>query len=278
MGGIVGGGGGEPSGQGPSQTTVQKSEPWAAQQPYLTKGFEEAQKLFLDTTPTYYQGNTVVPFSDETTQAMDLTKQRALSGSPLNNASRDQIAKTINGDYLYGGEGFNAAVDAATRRVLPQVDSQFGMSGGYGSGLAQEAKTRAITDAFASQYGQERTNQQNASMFAPQLAEAEYNDIARLAAVGGQKEALAGEVTADQIARHDFDQSVKQRQLQNYMNLVQGQYGGETTKTSPGAPYYNNTGAGILGGALGGASLAKSIGFGGMGTGIGAALGGLLGM
>jgi len=277
------GGGGEPSGGGGgSQTTVQKADPWSGQQPYLTKGFEQAEQRFLNTNPTYFEGSTVVPYSDETNLAMDMTKQRALSGSPITNSSVDELTRTLNGDYLYGGDGFNRAVEAATNRALPGIDSQFELSGRYGSGLAQEARARAVGDAFADQYGQERTNQLRAMMFAPQVAEMDYNDIGKLAAVGAQKEALQQETLADQVARHDFDQSVKQRQLQEYMNLVQGNYGSTTTQTSPAPQTYSNRGSGMLGGALMGMKGASMFGtaaspIGPVGLGMGGLLGGLLG-
>ena len=44
-------GGGSQSG---STTTVQKSDPWSGQQPYLTFGFNEAQNLFDSATPQYF--------------------------------------------------------------------------------------------------------------------------------------------------------------------------------------------------------------------------------
>jgi hypothetical protein len=45
-----GGGGG-----GGTQTTVQKSDPWSGQQPYLSQQFAEAQKLYQNKTPQYNQ-------------------------------------------------------------------------------------------------------------------------------------------------------------------------------------------------------------------------------
>lgn len=72
------------------------------------------------------------------------------------------LTDTARGDYLYGGDAFNAAVDAAMRRVMPAVGSAFGGSGRLRSGLADVALGQGVTDAFASQYAQERANQQAA--------------------------------------------------------------------------------------------------------------------
>jgi hypothetical protein len=277
-----GGGGGEqqPAMVGGTQTTVQKADPWEGQQPYLKTGFAEAQKRMLDFTPTYFPGNTVVPYSPETQAAMDLTAQRAISGSPITSASRDELTRTLSGDYLYGNPGYDRAVQAAMDKAMPGINSQFALAGRYGSGLNQEAMARAFGDAFADQYANERTNQMRAMMFAPQVAESEYSDFGKLASVGAQKEAMQQELLADQIARHDFAQSVKARQLQLYMDAIQGNYGNTTTSTGPAMQqptYYRNQGAGFLGGAMQGASLASTLGFGGMGMGVGGLLGGLLG-
>jgi hypothetical protein len=214
--------GGAPSGGGGGGTqttqTVEKADPWEGQQPYLSRGFQEAQRQFLDQAPPdFYPGSTVVPYSPETNLAVQMQTNRAINGSPIQQSGTDQLTQTLrgdylsnigdifynpmqqqvqnqvisplmgnsymnqmegiyntsplgaatnsnvmrnmNGDYLYGGSGFNAALDAAQRQVLPQVNSAFERAGRTGSGLAAEAQTRALGDAFASQYGQERQNQ-----------------------------------------------------------------------------------------------------------------------
>lgn len=92
----------------------------------------------------------------------------AISGVGLpgiGDASRDALTATANGDFLFGGDGFNAAVDAAVRRATPGILSTFGAAGAGGAtgGLAQEAIGTAAVDAFASQFAQERNNQINAA-------------------------------------------------------------------------------------------------------------------
>jgi hypothetical protein len=277
-------GGGDSGG---STTTVQKSDPWEGQQSYLKEGFKKAEDLFMkQAAPAYYPGNTVVPFSPETNAALNLTTQRALSGSPLQSAANNQLTGTLNGDYLYNGSGFNAAVDAATRKAMPQVNSQFESAGRLNSGLAKTAQTQAIGDAFASQYGDERQNQQRAMLFAPQMMQQDYADYQQLANVGAAREGLSQSQLAEDVNRYNYNQQAPGLQLQNFMGTIQGDYGGTKTATSP---LYRNQGAGMLGGALGGLSLASSMGAsltpaagagmlaGPWGLAAGAALGGLLG-
>jgi hypothetical protein len=305
-------GGGDSGG---STTTVQKADPWPKQQPYLERGFEQIQKYFMDQAPpAFYPNSTVIPFSPETEFAMDLQTQRALQGSPIEAAGTEQLTKTLAGDYLndvnslfdnptlnasnqniqdtlsgkylYGGDGFNAAFDAASRRILPQVSSQFEAAGRTRSGLADVAKTQALGDAFANLYGQERQNQLAANqqalaqtqarsdaigrerdnvirsmLFAPQMADRDYQNIAKLAEVGAQREDMDQQRLAEDIARWDYGQSAKQNQLLQYMNAIQGNYGSNTSqvsKVNDGSNSGLNSILGGVGGLLGASSLGIS--------------------
>lgn len=84
-------------------------------------------------------------------------------GGPL--AGTDALESTAAGDFLFGGDGFDAAVDAAVRRATPGILSTFGAAGAGGAtgGLAQEALGTAAIDAFASQFANERRNQLGAA-------------------------------------------------------------------------------------------------------------------
>ncbi len=276
---LCGGSGGGGQQQAPPQTTttIQKADPWDKQQPYLETGFSRAESDVLNTPPEYYPGNTVIPFSWQTEQALERTQNRAIQGSPINDQAKNELVNTLGGNYLYGGEGFNAALGAAERRILPKIQSQFELSGRSGSGLAQEAQSRAIADAFAEQYQQERANQMRSLFFAPQIAEQDYNDYARLAAVGAQQESLEQEYLADEIARHDFEQMIPTRNLFDYMNLIQGNYGGTTTSTGQqsGQTFYRGGGGGIGGLGLGLSLLGSVFGGGGGGGLLGGLFGGL---
>lgn len=372
-------GGGDPGGGGGGGTqttqTVEKADPWEGQQPYLAKGFQEAERVFLaKNPPNFYPGSTVVPYSWETQTAMDLQRNRALNGSPIQQAGTDQLTQTlrgdylnnlgdiyynpiqqevhsnvisplmgdsylnqvddifnqspmaastnsalmdtINGNYLYGNPGFNAALEAAQRQITPQIESAFERSGRSGGGLVQEAKTRAFADAFAQQYGQERQNQLNAiqsgqastgalaqnvgqarqaqlqagqlgqqgteillgnlakerenqnrsMLFAPQMAGLDYQDYSKLAEVGAQKEQLEQEKLADQIARYDYEQNARGVQLAKYMNLVQGNYGGQSYGSST-SDLSGGGSSGGGGGFLGSVGLLAPLLFGGGGGG-----------
>jgi hypothetical protein len=279
------GGGGSSSGS-QTTTTVQKADPWSGQQPYLSDVFSQAQNQYYDkSTPSYYPNSTVVPFSPQTQQALDLQQNRALNGSPVETAANQQLTDTLNGNYLYGGSGFNAAYNAAANQIIPQVNSMFNNSGRTNSGLAQTAMTQALSDAFAGQYGNERENQMRAEAFAPTAINQDYTDISKLADVGSQNEELSSENLQDAINRYNFAQNLPAAKLQEYNSLIQGTYGGTTNGEATSPLYRGNSASGILGGALGGAGLASKLGASAAGAGIagpwglalGAIGGGLLG-
>ena len=48
------------------QNVTQNSAPWAAQQPYLTQGFERAKTDILNTPQTFFPGQTYANFSPQT--------------------------------------------------------------------------------------------------------------------------------------------------------------------------------------------------------------------
>ena len=192
--------------------------------------------------------NLVADFSPEQQQAMDLQAQRAINGSDVTRSAQNNATATLRGDYLYGGPGFNAAFDAASRKILPQVDSTFNRGGRYGSGLAQTAQTQALGDVFAGMYGQERNHQMQAMGMSPVLANQDYMDIDRLAQVGDQEQ------EQNQLMLDEPFQRLQR--YQNFINPMLG-VGGSSTSTQP---MYRNRGAGAVGGAMLGNMLFPGIG------------------
>lgn len=179
--------------------------------------------------------------------------------------AQDALMRTARGDFLYGGEGFDQAVDAATRQVQPHILSTFGGAGRGTGGLAQTAIAQAISDAFAGQYGAERARQLTAATALPEFGLLS-SDI--LSQIGGQRQGM--------------DQKRLMAPITAQEMLLQAAGGGVPLgamlgSTSTGTqPIYNNRGAGVLGGAASGAATGTMI-MPGWGTAIGAVAGGLLG-
>jgi hypothetical protein len=239
-----------------TQTTQQSSAPWGAQQPFLTYGFNEAQRIYEGDTPSYFPGSTVTGFAPQQQLALDLAENRALQGNPLTAMGQDVYGQTLAGDFLSAGNPyFGAMAERIQNQVQPAVDSRFAGSGRFGSAGHTEATSRAMADALAplafQNYQQERGLQNQAALGAPQYAQQDYLDIGRLAGVGDQYRALEAQHLGDAIARHDFNANLPGNKLAQYMGQIGGNYGGTTTGTSTTqSPSFSNplaTGLGILG-------------------------------
>src|SRR5437879_4252290 len=87
-------------GGGGSTNTVQKADPWAGIQPYLSQLYGNASGYFSGGGPQYFPNSTVAPQADATNQALVMGQQRATQGSPLVSAAQNQNLATVNGNYL----------------------------------------------------------------------------------------------------------------------------------------------------------------------------------
>lgn len=246
------------SSSGKSQTVTQNSSPPKYLIPYERANANQAYNIYQQGAPDYYPGQTNVGFSPQTEQALQMQQDRATAGSPVTSAADQTAASTLNGDYLYGGPGFNQAVDAATRYTIPQVQSQFTMAGRGGSGLASTAQTQAIADAFANQYSNQQANQFKYASIAPMLAQNDYNDISQLGNVGTAVQGQAQSQLTDQVNRFNYYQNLPSQWLGQYSGMLQGAYPGsqQTTQT----PLYSNPYLGAAGGALTGYGIGSSGG------------------
>ncbi len=94
------------------------------------------------------------------------TLQSISNGMPANQSAINALQSTADGNFLYGGQGFNEAVQASIRQALPNIDSNFALQGGAGAvsgGLRDAAVAEVTADAFARQFSNERANQLGAA-------------------------------------------------------------------------------------------------------------------
>ena len=248
--------------QSAPSTQVSNNAPWSAQQPYLTRGFDEALTQYEDTSkPSFFPDQTYANFDPATQQALGQQEQRALQGNPLTGQAQQQASATLSGDYLNAGNPYQ---DQLNQRIMGDVrqgvDSSFAGAGRYGSGLHAEALSRGMGDALApvmyQNYQNERGMQQNAMQTAPSLAQQDYFDIGQLANVGAAREGQAQRGITENMQRYDFEQNRDRMKLADFMGLIQGNYGSQV-QSSMQQPIYSNglaTGVGALTG-LGGLGL-----------------------
>ena len=276
-------------------TTTTTSSVDPALLPYLTQGLERAQSLFLTgEQPKFFEGQTYVSPSAQTTEALAQQEALARQASPVLQQAQTAyqqalsgIGQTAQGGFLQGSPYQQAAMQAATRpleqqfsqSVLPNIASLYSKAGRYGSGAMQNALTgatesygRALGDVTANmanqQYMAERGLQQQAQLGQAQLAAAapsiysqQYIPSQQLAQVGAAREAIAAQPLQEQMARFNFAQQLPYQQLSGYLSSVygspMGSYGTQS-QTMPSNPLINTAaGAGL--GYLGGQALGSYL-------------------
>lgn len=254
-----------------SETVTSVSAPWSVQQPYLQYGFGQAQNLYNKGGPQYFPNSTVAPFSNTTNKALTGIENYGMNNPQLNQANQ-YFQGAIGGNYLnsnpYMDSMYSNAADSVTRQfnesVLPGVSAKYGMSGRTGSGLFQNSVQGAyeglgdsLSGLAANLYGQnyanERTMQQEAAKFAPNLAQANFGAMSNVLDAGQIRDQQAQMNLNDQVKRFQFNQERPYENLNRYMGSIGGGYGSQSSSTQPmyETPMWQQVlGGGLLGGSL----------------------------
>lgn len=212
---------------GGKQTTTQTSDPWGPSQQYIAGALGDASRWYAsDYGRQYFPGSTVVPFNPMTEQALGMTAQRAINGSPLMQAAQQQNLATQRGDFLRPDSNpfLSQTFDTAAGKVRGALDSQFNRNNSYGGSMHQGAMADNLNNLASQMYGQnynqERDRMTAATMFAPQLAQQDYYDAGRLASVGDAYQQQAGNYVNDAMQRWDFYQNQPFQRLQQFASLI----------------------------------------------------------
>jgi len=239
-------------------------------QPFLSYGLSEAQKLYQGGGPQYYGGQTYVSPSATTQTGLQALEARASQGNPLLGAAQQQLQGTVGGNYLSGNPFFQGAFrPAATaaetqyKQTLGDISSKASLAGRYGSGAMgslQDRATNTFAGALANTAGQlayqnydaERARQQAATMAAPAMAGADYQDIQQMLQAGQMREGYTGAQQQADIAKFNFLQNQPQQNLSNYLSMVYGNPMGRITnqQTSGPSTFQNLLGLAAVGGGL----------------------------
>ncbi|ANK73730.1 hypothetical protein FA04_14540 [Ensifer adhaerens] len=172
------------SGGSKQQTTTTNNAPWKAAQPALQLGLNQAQKLF-NQDPTgqksVYTGSTVVPWSQQTKQAMGGMENIAFGnagGRGTSGEYRDIINQggfndaqkaALNNTQATANSNFDINANPAFQQVLQQAQSaardsvnlSAGGAGRYGSGVHQGNLASEVGDLTSRMVGSEYQNWQN---------------------------------------------------------------------------------------------------------------------
>lgn len=243
------------SSKGSSGSTTTTSEPWSEQKPYLSEIYQQAQDLYNSggMAPDYYSGDTVAAQSGYTTDAIAAQAARAQAGSGTVDAANSYIQNLLGGDLLTSNpfsssnnEYLDSQVSRAISQSLSGVNSTYSGAGRYGSGAqaaaANDAAGNIATEMYSSNYqaDQDRAanvynnilnNMTSGAGLATSLANQDYVDIAALAEAGAAEEDYAQQLINADIDKYNYTSTQDLTALQNYLDMIQGNYGGTTTTT-----------------------------------------------
>lgn len=294
---------GSSGGQTPvTQQTTQTRDPWLPAQQFLQLGMEAARSNYTnDVGYQPYSGQTQASVDPNVTLGLQSQAQIAnanLGGTPGVNASRTMGTQLINNyglspelQNLYNRTSTqdNPYLQGVINQQVGQANAAASGMGRYGSGAHDAAIAQAIAPTMAQDYARRQqqaqaileggmTRQGQWSQLMPTLDQAQYAPAQNLTAIGQYYQDRAQNQLNDQIKLWNAQQARPWEQLARYNAIVGGAggLGGTQVTTSPGAiqPSTMNK---ILGGAAAGAGIGSMFAP-GIGTGIGALGGGLLGL
>jgi len=218
-----------------TQTTTTNTSPWYRQQPYLRDLFSRSDQLYND--PNVGQ---IAPFTPDQQQAFQMTRDRALAGSPALQAAGGQLAATARGDFIGANPYLDQAFDRGASRLSNQyVDAvnrtsgAFSSGGRFGSGAYADARndldqslgdamSGLATNLYGGAYRDERENALRAASLAPSNASADWLDIQALGGIGGQQQQQA-----QQLLDNPY------RRLAQFQGGISGNYGGTQQTQQP---------------------------------------------
>lgn len=279
----------------PQQSTQQTQTnmgPWEAQQPYLTKLFQQAGSLYDKGPMQYYPDSTVSGFTPAQNQGFQGTLTTAQNQQPIVGQQNQNILDTLQGKYLdpstnpYLAKTYGQAADAVTRSyqtaTAPQTAAAFSQAGRYGSGARNQQVDQnnrnlgttldnLATGIYGGNYATERGNQMNTMGNLGPMLQAGYVPSTAAVNVGGAQQGQNQQQLTDQVNRFNFNQQAPWQNLGLYQGAISGNYGQSGTTTSTMTqPSYSNPLGSIFGGLLSAGSLAGQLGWNPFGAAAGA--------
>jgi hypothetical protein len=255
-----------------SNTTTQKADPWAGQQPYLLDLYAKAQGL---PTQQFFPGQTYATPSDLTYTAEQLAEQAALgpqtsiAGSILPSLEEQLMSPAQRFSDPLLQESLRAALspmEESASRLLQQTRRDSigaGQLGGTRQGILESEvikdlltkQSNVARQLYGDIYGDTLTAQGRALGLAPQAMSTIMQPSSTLANIASAQTARAQQPITEAMQRFAFEQEAPGRALSQYANIAGGTIiPGTQTTTGPGT-----SGPGVVAGALGGAGLGSLL-------------------
>lgn len=219
-------------------------------------------------TPYESFGNRITGFTPDQIAAMNMIRNRAKNGSLTMNSANASLQDTLSGKFLNADS--NPYLKGAVESGLSAAQSTLGNMLGGASGATTNSGVQqyiakqlgdVATNQYAQNYNNERQRQMQAMMFAPTMANADYQDANALMGVGDAyrtyNQDLLNQDYEDFYNRQNWDWD----QLSKLGTVLGQATGGASSTNATGPnPYKANPLAGGIGGAAAGYGLAATLG------------------
>lgn len=224
-------------GAGSSGSTSQ-SGPWDGQQPFLTDTFNSAQNLYNNYTPQYYgaQGtslngqdisgqSTVAPFNAAENSSIAGIENTGMNGSPALNSANNSV-----NNILSGSPAMNQSIAAG---VVPGLESQFTQGNSVNNPAMAYATSSGLGNALLQ-------NQLGAANAANSLYQTGLGGQEAALTAGQAQQTQAQNQLSNNVNMFNYQQQLPYNQLNNFSNLVNGQYGVSQTTTAPAGGFFTS--------------------------------------
>lgn len=160
------------------KTTKSENTPWAPAQPYITDSLAQLQS-------GNSKGQAIIDANLGGVQAALARATQAATVPPAyQTAARDQLTKTINGDFIGSNPNTDHIAELIAKKTGAQYNSTFGAAGRAHGGLSALLSAQGVGDAVSSfyndNYNTERQLQQQAIGMAPAFNQDEYTGVNNL--------------------------------------------------------------------------------------------------
>lgn len=226
--------------------------PWEPQQPYILAGFEAAKNLYNMGTPQYYPGATLAGFepAQQAAQqgvlgysmgprvagmqaAAENALVRGLSGqidprayNPMVNALRSNVLSNLQETILPGLRSQAIQYGGPTSRDALQ--SNRAISEAVSSGL-----TKPLAEMYTNAYNLAQERQAQMASLYPTIMNAPYAPLEAISQIGAQRRAMSQEAINRDMARYQYEGAAPQQALANYMAMITGNYGSQSSSMNP---------------------------------------------
>ncbi|MGL4231450.1 MAG: hypothetical protein ACRCWJ_08790, partial [Casimicrobium sp.] len=102
-----------------------------------------------------FQGQTVAQMNPYMVQGLNAQAQRAMQGSPINEAAGAEATRTLQGGYLNNNPYLSGMIDNVSRDVNRNFDQVDARSGSFGNSGIAEARSRGLADVATNIRGQD---------------------------------------------------------------------------------------------------------------------------